>query len=65
MRLPNDVARCSDALEMNCQWRFNCKRWMYRMPRDRKEVTKVVWVAFAKDHVGNEEGMCLHQIRID
>ena len=65
MRLPNDVARCSDALEMNCQWRFNCKRWVYRINPRGQEVlaNRVVWANFASEvKLGKK---CEHQLRID
>jgi hypothetical protein len=64
MLLPNDVARCADALDNNCQFRHNCKRWVYRKPKQGNE-DHIVWSNFAKDQVDNKEGICLYQIRID
>lgn len=66
MYLPNDVARCANALDMNCQFRNNCKRWVYRKPRKGEEAN-IVWSDFAHPHVGEglTGGICLYQIRID
>lgn len=65
MRLPNDVARCADALKMNCQWRHNCKRWVYRINPRGQEVSanQVVWANFAAAIQPNKK--CEHQLRID
>lgn len=67
MYLPNDVARCADALDNNCQFRHNCKRWVYRYNRTTwpSKSDPHVWSNFAKDQVDNKEGICLYQIRID
>lgn len=64
MKLPNDVARCADALDKNCQWRNNCARWVYRKNGlSGHDKDFAVWANFAQGLVDNKP--CEYQIRID